>query len=73
MSSDGKQRYEKMDIHTCESCGGTFQEGHEVICLSDGYVEIGREYDIENRRFWHLKCWLNSPYIDREGGVDNAE
>lgn len=50
-------------IHLCEECGKSFKEGLDVVCLSDGYVEIGGGYEVENRRFFHRGCWVESDYM----------
>lgn len=77
LTDGGTERYQHIEIHTCESCSSTFREGHDVVCLSDGYIEIGEEYEVSNRRFFHRECWLNSQYVDtgtdQEGGESDAE
>lgn len=65
----GTPRYEHIEAHLCQGCSGKFREGDDVVCLSDGYVEIGAEYRVSNRRFFHTDCWIQSDYM-KDGGVD---
>lgn len=65
--TNGKQRYQHVDIHTCEECGSPLRQGHNVVCLSDGYVEIGEEYEVANRRFWHHECFVEAGVLAGEG------
>lgn len=55
-------RYQHVLIHLCESCGGAFEAGDEVVSLSDGFVDENTHFDVNNRRFWHRRCFPEAEF-----------
>ena len=77
MSEGGVERYPYVRVHLCNGCKEGFEAGDELVSLTDGYADENEDYEVENRRFWHLECWRNSRYMDtgtqHDGGNDDAE
>lgn len=53
-------RLVRCGIYLCRGCREPFDEGDEVVALSDGIVYPEDKFDVENRRMWHLECFLEN-------------